>query len=378
MDDATESSLGWTLTEAIKRMSDPDLVAAANKDTGALGWQKTAMWELLSTGELLATGCSDTQSAPPVAIEPKDFSTLNWSGPPSTTLRGVAGSEVQIFNVRVFPVLHAPNAPSKLNGLSLTEVFRRYVIGDPEIVSLAKTVLKDGTGHSAVFSEGQAPGPFVDFHWPLETTASEIAFRFVDSPLVIIGDPLPAVSTAISAVSKVLADRVGALRDLLVSGRVVAFGTFTQTGVEGPIGRLQWTRSDISIDVRSGDLCEGQDYRAVPKWTGVDLRLPEAPMPANQAPNGPTQKIAEAGPKAKDQIQTKEKSRLECFVWLKGLMSNLQIAPRSRDDLWDEARLKWPNKISKRAFLKARDDAISETGALTWKAAGRKPKSTHS
>ena len=102
------------------------------------------------------------------------------------------------------------------------------------------------------------------------------------------------------------------------------------------------------------------------------------PPPANLVGAYRLQKIAEAATKAKGQIQTKEKSRLECLVWLKGLMSNQEIAPRSKNDLWNEVRLRWPDKIAKRAYFKARDDAISETGALAWKAAGRKPKSTHS
>jgi hypothetical protein len=378
MNDLTESSLGWTLAEAIKRTSDPDLPAAASGTAGALGRQMTAMWKRLSTGDLLATGCFDTPSGPPVAIDPKDFHTLNWAGPISTALCGVAGSEVRIFNVRVFSVLHAPNAPNRLNGLSLTEVFRRYIIGDPEIVSLSTKVLKGDPGHSPVFSEGQAPGPFVDFHWALETAAPALAFRFVDSPLMIIGDPIPTPSTAISAVSKVLADRIGALRDLLVSGRVVAFGTFAQTGVEGPIGRMQWTRSDISIDVRSGDLCEGQDYRAVPKWTGVDLRLPEVLMPANHAPNGPTEKIAEAATKAKGQIQTKRRSYVECVGWLESIM---RASPETRTEakrrLWARAQSKWPKKFGFRAFEAAWTEAVAKAEAPVWSTAGRPRKSTH-
>ena len=53
----------------------------------------------------------------------------------------------------------------------------------------------------------------------------------------------------------------------------------------------------------------------------MGLRLPEGPMPANQAPNSLTENRRGAA-KAKGQIQTKEKCRLECFAWLKGMMSN--------------------------------------------------------
>jgi hypothetical protein len=60
------------------------------------------------------------------------------------------------------------------------------------------------------------------------------------------------------------------------------------------------------------------------------------------------------------------------------MMSDPDVVPRSIDDLWAEAQDKWPNKLSKRAFLKARDDAIAETKAWAWKAPGPKPKSPHS
>ena len=175
-----------------------------------------------------------------------------------------------------------------------------------------------------------------------------------------------------------LADRIAALRDILACGKVVAFGTFVLSGIEGPIGRLQWIRSGISIDASKGDLCEGQDHRAVPKWTGLSLRLPDARLLPNQPQSNPAPKVADVRSKAKAQIQTKEKSRVECFTWLKSMMSDANVVPRSIDDLWAEAQDKWPNKLSKRAFLKARDDAIANKQAWAWKAPGPKPKSPHS
>jgi len=377
--DAVSDTPGWTIAEAIERTSDPDhLIVFPSENASNANQQKIALWDRFSRGELVATGCFDSPTASPDLIDPQTLLTLDWSGPPSSTLNGPARSGVEVINVRVFPVLRAPNAANYLNGLSLTEAFRRYVIGDPEVVALAKRVLKTDPGESAVFLEGQAPGPFVDFHWSLDATSSAIAFRFVASPLVIIGDPLPTPSEAISAVSEVLADRIGALRDVLAGGKVVAFGTAMQTGIEGPIGPLQWIRSGISIDVSRGDLCDGQDHRAVPKWTGLSLRLPDASLSPNQSQNGPPPKIVEVPRKAKAQIPTKEKCRVDCVAWLKGMMSNPDIVPRSIDDLWAEAQLKWPNKLSKRAFLKARDDAIANKQAWAWKAPGPKPKSPHS
>jgi hypothetical protein len=274
----------------------------------------------------------------------------------------------------------ALNAANHLHGLSLIEGFKKLVLNDPEVVALSKPVVAADKGHAAVFRDGQAPGPFIDFHWPLDSTASAIAFRFVASPLIIIGDAIATPSSAIVAVSEVLADRIARLRGFLVNGEIAAFGTFVQWGLEVPIGRLQWTRSGISIDVSNGDLCEGQDHRAVPKWTGVSLRLPDVPLPSNQLHNGTASKVADVPRKARAQIEIKEKCRVECLAWLEGIMrASPKIRKFSRGELWVQAQRKWPKKLSERKFDEARIEAIKNTGASAWSEAGSpRRKSPHS
>ncbi len=371
--DAVSDAPGWTIAEAIERTSDPD--QSVDHERAKATGQNIAMWRSLADGTLVVTGSFESATAPPVPIDPQIFQALNGPGQTSSALEGQFGSGIKIFNIRVVPVLRAPNAASYLNGLSLANAFRRYVLDDPEVVALGKRVVKTTKRHADAFRDGMFPGPLGDFHWPLDATAESIEYSFApQSPSV---DWLPTPPAMISAVSAALADRIQGLRNVLASGSICAFGT-SQTGVEGPIGRLQWLRSGISIDVTNGDLCDGQDHRAVPKWTGLSLRLPDAALPSNQPHNGTTPKAAEIPPQARTQIQTKEKCRLECVAWLEGMMSNPEIVPRSIDDLWAEAQLKWPNKLSNRAFLKARDDAIANKQAWAWKAPGPKPKSPHS
>jgi hypothetical protein len=265
-----------------------------------------------------------------------------------------------------------------LKGLSLADAFRRYVLDDPEVVTLGKRIVKTTKRHVEVFRDGMFPGPLVDFHWPLDATAESIEYSFApQSPN--IDDWLPAPSAMLSAVSAALADRIQGLRNVLAGGSICAFGVFERTGVEGLIGRVQWRRPGISIDVRRGDLCEHQDHRAVPKWTGLSLRFPDAPLLPNQPQNGTAPKIAEIPRKAKAQIQTKEKCRLECVAWLEGMMWADPKGKVPKEELWGQAEKKWPNKLSRRAFEAARIEAISKTGALAWAEAGRpKRKSPHS
>jgi hypothetical protein len=372
---AVSDAPGWTIAEAIERTSDPD--QSVDQERAKATGQDIATWRPLADGKLVIMGSFESPTTPPVPIDPQIFQALNRPGPTLPALEEQFGSGIRIFNIRVFPVLRAPNVASYLSGLSLADAFRRYVLDDPEVVALGKRLMKTTKRHAHVFRDGMFPGPLVDFHWPLDATAESIEYSFVPQS-TSVDHWLPAPSAMISAVSAALADRVQGLRNVLDSGRICAFGAFERTGVEGLIGRVQWTRPGVSIDVSRGDLCEVQDHRVVPRWTGLSLRLPHAPLPQNQPQSGPAPRIAEVPAKAKAQIQTKEKSRVDCFAWLKSMMSDPDVVPRSIDDLWAEAQDKWPNKLSKRAFLKARDDAIAETKAWAWKAPGPKPKSPHS
>ena len=297
-------------------------------------------------------------------------SPLDW--PSADAIEGTSGPGTLMDS--------ALNAANHLHGLSLIEAFKKLVLNDPEVVALSKPIVAADNGYAAVFRDGQAPGPGVDFHWPLDSTASAIAFRFIESFLTVIGDPTAAPSPAIFAVSEVLADRIARLRDFLANGEIAAFGTFGQWGLEVPIGRLQWMRSGISIDVSNGDLCEGHDHRAVPKWTGVSLSLPDLPLPSNQPQNGTASKVADVPRKAKAQIETKENRRLECLAWLEDIMrASPKIRKFSRDELWAQAQQKWPMKLSERKFDETRIEAIKNTGASAWSEPGRpRRKSPHS
>ncbi len=375
----TGSLRGWTIAEAIERTSDADRsVDPANESAIIASRQKSALWDRMFSGQLVATGCFETETSPRVPIDPEILRTLDWAGAPSSTLNGIAGLDLRVFNVQIFPVLHAPNTGTCLDGLSLAEAFQRYVINDPEVVALSKRLLKTDARHSAVFLKGQAPGFSDDFHWPLDSTASEIAFRFVALPFFTIGDPLPMPSAALAAVSSALADRLQGLRDVLSSGGICAIGTFTLTGVEGPRGPLQWTRSGISIDVSRGDLCEGQDFRAEPKWTGLSLRLVDGSLSGRQSLYGPAPKLPEIRRKGEAQIQTKEKCRIECVGWLENIMrASPEIRTASKSQLWAKAQSKWPKKFGLRAFEAAWTEAVAKAETPAWRAAGRPRKSPH-
>jgi hypothetical protein len=173
--------------------------------------------------------------------------------------------------------------PSCLVGLSLSDAFRKFVLGHPEVVRLGKLIVEQEGKHADVFSNGQYPGMFVRFIWPLDITADDLAFEFVSSPIFIVpGPPLPTPSKAMQAVSSLMAEQLEMLRRALTTDQIGSSGTFAKTGNFGPIHRLQWGRDGMFIDVRSGDLLQAVGHNWVVQWSGVILDAPVRASPTLQ------------------------------------------------------------------------------------------------
>jgi hypothetical protein len=269
------------------------------------------------------------------------------------------------------------DSPDYSDGLTLAAAFRKHVLEDAEIAAIGRRLSEIRQRNSSVFLEGQFPGPYVDFHWPLQISAESIAYAFVSSPLVLLDQPLPNPSELETVASQLLADRIAAFIRRLTRGEFIAVGTFAATGVEGPVGPGQWRRADLAIDVKNSAICEMRNHRPVPVWTGVWLQLFDRGVP-NDQPVLP-RAVAEQPMKARKQIQTKTKSRSECIDWLTSIMSDPATSLMTNDQLWAAARAKWPNKLSKREFDKCRALALgslSEEQRWLWARPGPKRKSS--
>jgi hypothetical protein len=109
----------------------------------------------------------------------------------------------------------------------------------------------------------------------------------------------------------------------------------------------------------------------------VDFRMPEALLPSNQPQNNPAPKFAETARKAKAQIQTKQRSYVECVGWLESIMrASPEVRTEAKRRLWAQAQSKWPKKFGFRAFEAAWTEAVAKAEAPIWSAAGRPRKST--
>lgn len=269
------------------------------------------------------------------------------------------------------------SALDDLKGLPIAEAFRKHVLEHQEVAELGRKIAKTRPSSSAVFLEGQYPGPFVNFHWPLHATSESIAHAFVSQPIVFLGDALPVPSQPEAAVSRRLAERLASFVGLLARGDLIAVGTAVATGLETPIGRGQWARQDLLLDVKNSAICEIKDNSPTAAWTGVWL-MPSTLPPANIATPVLQSRLEEPS-KARKQIQTKQTSRRQCEAWLGALMSDPQVKPRTNEQLWAEAKSKWPGSLSEREFARCRAAALgslNEEQRYLWGRPGPRRKQT--
>ncbi|ARP98243.1 hypothetical protein [Pseudorhodoplanes sinuspersici] len=233
-----------------------------------------SVWKLVKDERLFPYSSKDGVSAPTTPIVPLVWDSLQIKDLEKSCLVERAYPSNVHYNVRLFPFVHDKCTPQRIAGLTLAEAFRKCVLEDPEVVACGERVTSAGTDR-AVFQEGQYPGPFVDFKWPLDQSAEDLGFEFVRQIVFWAGEPSPKPTVSMVAAANALADRWAALRRLLSSGSIIAHGTFSSTGVEQPISPRQWSRSSMSFDVKNSDLFEGASRNVEPRWTGIFLTLPE-------------------------------------------------------------------------------------------------------
>lgn len=313
----------------------------------------------------------------------------------------MTGAGAQHFCVSS-PIGPTPNAVYDLVGLSLGEAFFKFVLGDPEVKPLSALVMKK-EGYSATFQEGQYPGS-CDYNWPLDVTASELAYQFVRPILIDPYRPDPKASPEICQLCEVIVERFQILRGFLTSGHFTVVGTHVATGNIMPMDLFQWKRRGLLLDVQSSDILDAQRHPPILRWSGLSLQLgPTMNAVLDQAQQGrhehgsvPASALALASFHVKPtefssmlsntlepskrvsrqgiaRAEATIKDAKECRHWLVELMRKSPNDRMTAAELWVEAKKRWP-KLSKNAFSKARAEAIQETGAVAWAAAGAPKK----
>ena len=301
-----DASQGWTLQQALERTADPNawtLWVKARSDyekiktpipsapgsfitpaphkvaechRAALEAYNSMLLQLryhLIAGSLAALGSREARSVPPTPIYHEGWRTLKFLNLTRSTVRETGAIKTRIYNVQVFPLIHADDAPAQLSGQGITKAFLTAVLGDPEVIA-ASNRLPDATRYRSIFEKGQRPGPVIDYQWPLSFTADQLASDFVRPIAWYPESPRPVASFEVRQVATIIADRWHRFRQRLIAGELVGTGIYVATGQLAPIAPLQWGREDACLDVQNGDLLLLDNNKYVVRWSSISLSKP--------------------------------------------------------------------------------------------------------
>ena len=125
------------------------------------------------------------------------------------------------------------------------------------------------------FEEGRRPGAFGDFLWSLDAEVSRRRSEVVSGTPASVSLPMQHAWDA-----AVAAWRSSSLQ--LANGELIAEGMNPISGIRREIDHSEWSRTDLVLDVRNGDLIEGYYGRPTGKhtvrWSAITLQ------PAKQTP----------------------------------------------------------------------------------------------
>lgn len=233
--------------------------------------------------------------------------------------------------------------------------------------------------------------------WPLATDRWSMIGTVHPDPTIRSkfdpgGDPDP-LEVVIAA--EALIHRYCTLVSMLSRGDVEGWGVSATDGHLVLIPRSIWSHEDFYFMASKGDVLQenaqstGRHDRLTQRWLAVVLQKPEPstrrfremfhgkPM-ANDELRSLTMELPQISnpvSKAIARVETKVTSLKACEAWL------IEIIGKSpnerlfgRDDLWAQAQKKWPDTLSRRQFLAAREAAIRQTGAVAWAASGAPKK----
>lgn len=417
MASGTQRFIGWPIAEAIRRCVDPDLLShcfKSHRDWVSAGrrsrfiirseqiegydairhndrervarslyhQKKTSYAQLLSslrsllrTGKLVAWGRRDSPLASPTSIPESAWNYLRISNVRRSIVVERTKAKPKVFDIRIFPIVEAPDAIERLDGKTFVEAFQICVVDDPQAAVLNKRAVSVG-GRRAAFGYdwGSHRAALTVEHGRNSTSRDVIGFlKQADDPVVHNRE-----ATAEEAVAR----RFAKLVDFLATGQLVAEGIPAGGGAIVVIPRSIWRRRQTFVDVLNGDLLElnsqADDYTAAltgPTFTCLMLSKPTALSETLEV-----REVAPAEvPKPNKSIQavvTKASAQSACFNWLLGLMrASPQKKTRTRDECWQEAQTKWPEQLGFRGFIRAWSAAVHQSEAPSWSASGRPPKS---
>jgi hypothetical protein len=117
-----------------------------DQNRSSFGLLKLHLTDLLQAGRMISTGNPDSSLSPSFILSPSAWKYLKLTDLKGSVVTEQSKTKRQIFDVRIFPVLEAPNAIDLLAGRTLSNVFQAFIVEDPQVVSTLKRACKiEGT-----------------------------------------------------------------------------------------------------------------------------------------------------------------------------------------------------------------------------------------
>ena len=160
----------------------------------------------------------------------------------------------------------------------LYEVFLERVIRIDAVQRHRAAALSNAEHTAQFFEAGRRPGPFGDFKWSLDAPAAgdwgPLAPSMGEKPAPMSPAMQQAWDAAVAAWQKFIAE--------LAKGEMIASGMHPISGVRTEIDPFEWSRTELELDVRNGDLIEGWYGRPYGKhtvrWTTIRVRAAKRPQ----------------------------------------------------------------------------------------------------
>lgn len=157
----------------------------------------------------------------------------------------------------------------QLAGLTLPEVFDRFIRDDPEIQALNELAIQRSSGEAAFLDVKNRLYVFPDTHWPV--ISSEWVNLNGEWGYLLY----PETTDADAHLMKTVSDRFDLVLEPLRSGRLVGYGHLAD-GSKMTLNRNIWSTAGYFIDFNRSEVgrCSDQEKDVESIWFAVELRQP--------------------------------------------------------------------------------------------------------
>ncbi len=209
----------------------------------------------LEKGELLAwarLGCLDVARSP---LPPSAWNNVELRRTPVPTKSVGLWRGEALFDLRIFPILEAPNVVEHVGIIPLQDFFSRFVAGDPEVQRLAQLAIAKAPDLARIYGQS---GTERRYFWPLDP-----------DELIDIGEFEHVIQKHIRGyvwspetvrAQEIFRQRYRAMIRLLRNRHLVGFGDPIRSNDPQEILCTIWGTPGYQLDRRNGNLLQDREW----------------------------------------------------------------------------------------------------------------------